>query len=38
MINNPESDVHRFEAEVDRLVYELYDLIQEEITIVEGRR
>jgi hypothetical protein len=36
MINNPESDVPRLGAEIDKLVYELYDLTPEEIEIVEG--
>jgi hypothetical protein len=36
MINNPESDVPRLEAEIDKLVYELYDLTPDEIAIVEG--
>jgi adenine-specific DNA-methyltransferase len=30
-------DVPQLEAEIDRLVYELYDLTEEEIVVVEGR-
>ncbi|MAO66084.1 MAG: restriction endonuclease [Balneola sp.] len=33
---NPESDTSKLEAEIDRLVYELYGLSEEEIGIVEG--
>ncbi len=34
---NPEADVSALEAEIDRLVYKLYDLTEEEIKIVEGK-
>jgi hypothetical protein len=34
MINNPESDVPRLEAEIDKLVYELYDLTPEDCTVL----
>ncbi|MBC8378483.1 MAG: Eco57I restriction-modification methylase domain-containing protein [Planctomycetes bacterium] len=34
---NPEADVSALEAEIDQLVYKLYDLTPEEIAIVEGR-
>jgi hypothetical protein len=33
---NPEADISELEAEIDRLVYELYGLSDEEIGIVEG--
>lgn len=33
---NPEADTSKLEAEIDRLVYELYGLSEEEIEIVEG--
>jgi hypothetical protein len=33
---NPEADTSKLEAEIDRLVYELYGLSEEEIGIVEG--
>ncbi|WP_234572358.1 type IIG restriction enzyme/methyltransferase [Rhodohalobacter sp. 614A] len=33
---NPEADTGKLEAEIDRLVYELYGLSEEEIEIVEG--
>ena len=36
MINNPESDDPHLEAEINRLVYALYNLVPEEIEIVEG--
>jgi hypothetical protein len=38
MINNPESDVPRLEAEIDKLVYALYNLAPKEIEIVEGKK
>lgn len=34
---NPETDTSSLEAEIDKLVYELYDLTDDEIRIVEGR-
>jgi adenine-specific DNA-methyltransferase len=34
--SNPSSDTSALEAEIDRLVYELYGLTEEEIRIVEG--
>jgi len=34
---NPETDVSELEAEIDQLVYKLYNLTEEEIAIVEGR-
>ncbi|MCF7837428.1 MAG: Eco57I restriction-modification methylase domain-containing protein [Candidatus Marinimicrobia bacterium] len=34
---DPNADVAVMEAEIDRLVYQLYDLTPEEIAIVEGR-
>lgn len=33
---NPTSDTSELEAEIDQLVYQLYDLTEEEIAIVEG--
>ena len=33
---NPEADASELEAEIDKLVYELYGLTEEEIEIVEG--
>lgn len=33
---NPEADTSKLEAEIDRLVYELYGLSKEEIGVVEG--
>ena len=33
---DPEADVSELEAEIDQLVYKLYDLTEEEIKIVEG--
>jgi hypothetical protein len=39
ILANPTSpDVPRLEAEIDRMVYELYGLTEEEIGIVEGRK
>ena len=34
---DPEADTTELEAEIDRIVYELYGLTEEEIAIVEGR-
>ena len=34
---NPEADVSALEAEIDQLVYKLYDLTPEEIEIIEGK-
>ena len=34
---DPSADTSKQEAEIDRLVYKLYDLTDEEIAIVEGR-
>ena len=34
--STPSEDVSAFEAEIDRLVYKLYDLTPEEIAVVEG--
>jgi len=33
---NPEADTSRLEREIDRLVYKLYDLGEEEIKIIES--
>ncbi|MEE1062192.1 MAG: TaqI-like C-terminal specificity domain-containing protein [Paludibacteraceae bacterium] len=35
---NPEADTTSLESEIDRLVYELYGLTEEEIAIVEGKK
>jgi adenine-specific DNA-methyltransferase len=34
---NPSTDTSDLEAEIDRMVYKLYDLTAEEIVIVEGK-
>jgi type II restriction/modification system DNA methylase subunit YeeA len=34
---NPQADTTELEREIDRLVYQLYDLTDEEIAIVEGK-
>jgi type II restriction/modification system DNA methylase subunit YeeA len=34
---NPQADTSRLEREIDRLVYQLYELTDEEIAIVEGK-
>ena len=34
---NPQEDTSKEEAEIDRLVYQLYGLSEDEIMIVEGR-
>lgn len=33
---NPEADTTTLEAEIDRMVYELYGLTEEEVKVVEG--
>ena len=33
---DPEADTSALEQEIDQMVYELYGLTEEEITIVEG--
>jgi len=33
---NPQADTSNLEKEIDRMVYKLYDLTEEEIKIVEG--
>jgi adenine-specific DNA-methyltransferase len=39
ILANPDSPtVPQLEAEIDRLVYELYGLTEEEIALVEGRK
>jgi hypothetical protein len=35
--SNPQADTSQWEREIDRLVYKLYDLTEEEIGIVEGK-
>lgn len=35
---NPEADTTELESEIDRIVYELYGLTEEEIAIVEGKK
>ena len=34
---NPQTDTSHWELEIDKLVYELYGLTEEEIRIVEGK-
>jgi adenine-specific DNA-methyltransferase len=34
--NNPSADTTEIENQIDQLVYQLYELTEEEITIVEG--
>lgn len=34
--SNPQADTNELEAEINRMVYELYGLVEEEIKIVEG--
>lgn len=34
---DPKADTSKLEAEIDRMVYDLYELTEEEITIVEGK-
>jgi hypothetical protein len=36
-LSGVEGDVPQLEAEIDRLVYELYGLTDEEIAVVEGK-
>jgi len=33
---NPQANTSKYEKEIDNLVYQLYDLTEEEIKIVEG--
>jgi hypothetical protein len=33
---NPQADTSEWENEIDRLVYRLYDLTEEEVKIIEG--
>ena len=33
---NPQTDTSGWEKEIDRLVYQLYDLTGEEVKIIEG--
>jgi len=33
---NPEADTSKLEKEIDKLVYKLYNLTEEEIKIIEG--
>jgi len=35
---DPATDVSALEAEIDQMVYKLYDLTEEEIAIVEGKK
>lgn len=35
--SNPEADTSELEAEIDKLVYELYGLSEEEIKVVKGK-
>ena len=34
---DPKAETSELEAEIDRMVYELYELTEEEILIVEGK-
>jgi len=34
--NNQQADTTEFETNLDKMIYELYDLTEEEIKIVEG--
>lgn len=34
--SKPLANITNFEHQIDQLVYQLYDLIEEEITIIEG--
>ena len=36
--SNPSADTSALESEIDRLVYQLYGLTEEEIRIVEGKK
>ena len=36
--SDPQADTSELGAEIDRLVYKLYDLTEEEINIIEGER
>lgn len=36
--SDPEADTTAWEQEIDRLVYELYGLTEDEIAIVEGKQ
>ncbi len=38
LANPHSSDVPRLEAEIDRLIYELYGLTEEEIALVDGKK
>lgn len=38
LVGSTSSDAPRFEAEINKLVYALYDLKPEEIAIVEGNK
>jgi hypothetical protein len=33
---NPQADTSKWEREIDKLVYELYGLTEEEVKVVEG--
>ncbi|MDD3462026.1 MAG: type II restriction endonuclease [Sulfurospirillaceae bacterium] len=35
--SSPKADTSELEAKIDKMVYELYDLSEEEIAIVEGK-
>ncbi|MGA7194335.1 MAG: hypothetical protein WBW94_11960 [Anaerolineales bacterium] len=34
---NPQADTSKLEAEIDQLVYQLYELTEDEVKIVEGK-
>jgi len=33
---NPDADTSQLEKEIDQLIYNLYDMTQEEIQVIEG--
>ena len=35
--DDPTADISKIEAEIDQIVYKLYDLTSDEIAIVEGK-
>ncbi len=36
--NNPQADTSEWEGEIDRLVYLLYNLVEDEVRIVENHK
>ncbi len=37
-LHEPQTDITTLEAEIDRIVYQLYNLTDDEIAVVEGKR